>query len=90
MIWVHGLHCTSTMLRSGPADNNQISGEGIFTLNAMGNYVHAPGKFVAVVGVNDLVVVETEDALLITTRAQAQDVGKVVKHLDEKKLHKLV
>jgi mannose-1-phosphate guanylyltransferase len=73
-----------------PADNNQISGEGIFTLNAMGNYIHAPGKFVAVVGVNDLVVVETDDALLITTRAQAQDVGKVVKHLDERKLHKLV
>ena len=43
-----------------PADNNQISGEGIFTLNAVGNYVHAPGKFVAVVGVSDLVVVETE------------------------------
>ena len=42
------------------------------------------------VGVNDLVVVETEDALLITTREQAQDVGKVVKYLDEKKLHKLV
>ena len=39
---------------------------------------------------NDLVVVETEDALLITTRQHAQDVGKVVKHLDEKKLHKLV
>ena len=44
----------------------------------------------AVVGVNNLVVVETEDALLITTREQAQDVGKVVKYLDEKKLHKLV
>ena len=41
-----------------------------------GNYIHAPGKFVAAVGVNDLVVVETEDALLITTREQAQDVGK--------------
>ena len=31
-------------------------------------------------------VVETEDALLITTRDQAQDVGKVVKYLDEKKI----
>ena len=40
-------------------------------------------------GVNDLVVVETPDALLITTRQNAQDVGKVVKYLDEKKLHKL-
>jgi mannose-1-phosphate guanylyltransferase len=73
-----------------PVGGNLILGEGVFTLNASGNYIHAPGKFVAVVGVNDLVVVETEDALLITTRDQAQDVGKVVKHLDEKKLHKLV
>jgi hypothetical protein len=37
-----------------------------------------------------LVVVETEDALLITTREQAQDVGKVVKYLDEQKMSKLV
>ena len=44
-------------------------------LNARGNYVHAPGKFVAAVGVNDLVVVETPDALLITTLQHAQDVG---------------
>jgi mannose-1-phosphate guanylyltransferase len=70
-------------------DGNLISAQGIFTLNASGNYVHAPGKFVAVVGINDAVVVETEDALLVTTRANAQDVGKVVKHLDEKKLKKL-
>lgn len=73
-----------------PAHGNLISGEGIFTLNASGNYVHAPGKFVAVVGVNDIVVVETDDALLVTTRENAQDVGKVVKHLDEKNLKKLV
>jgi mannose-1-phosphate guanylyltransferase len=71
-------------------DGNLISAQGIFTLNASGNYVHAPGKFVAVVGVNDIVVVETEDALLITTREHSQEVGKVVKHLDEKKLKKLV
>jgi mannose-1-phosphate guanylyltransferase len=76
--------------RRQPPDNNLISAEGIFTLNAEGNYIHAPGKFVAAVGVNNLVVVETDDALLITTRERAQDVGKVVKHLDEKKLHKLV
>jgi hypothetical protein len=34
--------------------------------------------------------VETEDALLVTTRAHAQDVGKIVKYLDEKKMKKLV
>jgi mannose-1-phosphate guanylyltransferase len=73
-----------------PAHDNLIASNGIFTLNSEGNYVHAPGKFVAVVGVTNLVVVETGDALLITTRENAQDVGKVVKYLDEKKLHKLV
>ena len=76
--------------KSQPSDGNLISGEGTFTLNAEGNYIHAPGKFVAAVGVNNLVVVETDDALLITTREQAQDVGKVVKYLDEKRLHRLV
>ena len=72
-----------------PQDGNLVSGEGAFTLNAKDNYIHAPGKFVAALGVNDLVVVETDDALLITTRQQAQDVGKIVKYLDEKKLNKL-
>ncbi len=76
--------------KSSPPEGNLINGAGIFVLNAHGNYIHAPGKFVAAMGVSDLVVVETEDALLITTRQHAQDVGKVVKHLDEKKLHKLV
>jgi mannose-1-phosphate guanylyltransferase len=72
-----------------PANGNLISG-AFFTLNATGNYILAPGKFVAAVGVNDLVVVETDDALLITTREHAQDVGKIVKYLDEKKLRNLV
>jgi mannose-1-phosphate guanylyltransferase len=71
-------------------DGNMISSDGSFVLNSQGNYVHAPGKFVATVGVNDLVVVETEDALLITTRERSQDVGKVVKYLDEKQLERLV
>jgi mannose-1-phosphate guanylyltransferase len=73
-----------------PRENNLIACSGHFVLNAQGNYVHAPGKFVAAVGVSDLVVVDTEDALLITTRQRAQDVGKIVKYLDEKKLLKLV
>ena len=70
-------------------DGNIIHGTGEYIISSKGNYVHAPNKFVAVVGVRDLVIVDTTDALLITTREQAQDVGKVVKHLDERKLHKL-
>jgi mannose-1-phosphate guanylyltransferase len=72
-----------------PESSNVISAEKKFELDATGNFVHS-SKFVAVVGVHDLVVVETEDALLITTRDKAQDVGKVVKYLDNEKLDKLV
>jgi mannose-1-phosphate guanylyltransferase len=69
---------------------NVIQAENSFALNAEGNYIYSPKKFVAVVGVKGLVVVETGDALLVTSREHAQDVGKVVKYLDEKKLSKLV
>ncbi len=72
------------------SDGNVIEGAGSYALDASGNYIYAPRKFVAAVGVKNLVVVETDDALLVTTREHSQDVGKVVKHLDEKKLTKLL
>jgi mannose-1-phosphate guanylyltransferase len=58
-----------------------VEGAGSVAIDAARNYVYAPGKMVAMVGVSDLVVVETEDALLITTRERSQDVGKVVAEL---------
>ncbi len=60
---------------------NVVEAENNVQFDSTGNYVYAPSKMVALVGVEDLVVVETEDALLITTRAGSQDVGKVVKEL---------
>jgi len=75
--------------KSNPVDRNVIRSVGSFSLDGGGNYIHVPGKFVATVGVSDLVVVETKDALLITTRERAQDVGKIVNYLDENNLTKL-
>ena len=69
---------------------NVLESKGSYSNDASGNYVHAPKKFVATIGVKNMVVVETDDALLITTREHSQDVGKIVKHLQEKKLHKLL
>ena len=69
---------------------NVLRAEKSFAMESAGNFVHAPKKFVAMVGVQDLVVVDTDDALLITTREHSQDVGKIVKHLDDKKLEKLL
>jgi mannose-1-phosphate guanylyltransferase len=54
-------------------------------LDAQGNFLYSPKKFVAAIGVRDLVVVETADALLICPRNRAQDVGKIVKWLEENK-----
>jgi len=52
-------------------------------LESSGNYVSVDGKMVALVGVKDLVVVETGDALLIADRRSAQKVGEVVKILEK-------
>lgn len=69
---------------------NVVEGKDAYAMNATGNYIYAPDKFVAAVGVSNLVVVETEDAILITTREHSQDVGKIVKYLNDKKLTELV
>ena len=63
------------------ARGNVSESAGSLALDARDNYVYSPNKFVALVGVKDLVVVETDDAVLITTRHHSQDVGKIVKEL---------
>jgi len=65
----------------GDGDGNVAESEGHLALEAMNNYVYSPRKFVALVGVQNLVIVDTEDALLIVNRDHSQDVGKVVKEL---------
>jgi mannose-1-phosphate guanylyltransferase len=84
------LHQHRKTIGVADADGNVLVAAGSYTLESHGNFVHAPGKFVSVVGVDDLVVVETADALLITTRSRSQDVGKIVQHLSAKKKIKLV
>ena len=63
-------------------DSNVLDGPtNLVTIESKGNYVYAPGKMVALLGVEGLVVVETDDALLITTRERSQDVSKIVRQL---------
>jgi mannose-1-phosphate guanylyltransferase len=68
---------------------NVFEGEP-FTLDAEGNFLSSPKKFVAAIGIRDLIVVETDDALLLCRRERAQDVGKVVKWLEEKRRDELL
>jgi mannose-1-phosphate guanylyltransferase len=64
-------------------DGNVVQAESDVVIGSKGNYVFAPGLAVALVGVDNLVIVQTADALLITTREKCQDVGKVVKTLSD-------
>ena len=59
-------------------------------IDAHGNFLWSPKKFVAAIGIRDLVVVETEDALLLCPRERAQDVGKIVKWLETEKQSSLL
>ena len=67
-----------------------VSTGRVLALDAAGNLIWSPSKFVAALGVSDLVVVETSDALLICSRERAQDVGRVVKWLEQHRLQKLL
>jgi mannose-1-phosphate guanylyltransferase len=58
--------------------------------SSSGNYVDAGGKLVALLGVKDLIVVDTPDALLIADRACAQKVGELVKILEKGKREDLL
>ena len=72
------------------AHENVSETAGFLTVDAQRNYAYSPKKFVALVGVHDLVVVETDDAILVTTRHHSQDVGKVVKELAAKGKKELI
>jgi mannose-1-phosphate guanylyltransferase len=59
--------------------------EGLINVNSRNSLVYSPKKLVALVEVTDLIVVETEDALLICKRGASQEVKKVVETLEEEK-----
>jgi mannose-1-phosphate guanylyltransferase len=71
-----------TRLR-GDGEGNVSETEGHLAIDAVNNYIFSPRKFVALVGVENLVIVDTEDALLIAHRDHSQDVGKIVKELGQ-------
>jgi mannose-1-phosphate guanylyltransferase len=65
----------------GDGEGNVTECKGHMAIDAGNNYIFSPKKFVALVGVENLVIVDTEDALLIAHRDHSQDVGKIVKEL---------
>jgi len=69
--------------------NNVLRSEALL-LDSTGLLVDVPGKLVAGIGLHDLVVVETDDALLIVRRDQAQQVSEIVKRLEQARREELL
>jgi mannose-1-phosphate guanylyltransferase/mannose-6-phosphate isomerase len=58
-----------------------VSRGDVYLDGVSGSLVRAESRMVAAIGVEDLVIVETPDAVLVADRGRAQDVKKVVEHL---------
>jgi len=73
---------------------NVTSGDTLIS-NSKNSLVHASSRLVSAVGVENLIIVETADAVLVADRANSQDVKYIVSQLDaqkreEKSLHRKV
>ena len=66
---------------------NVVRGD-VIPLDTSDCLIYSPQKMVTLIGVEDLIVVETDDSLLICRRGASQDVKKVVEHLEEKGMKK--
>ena len=62
----------------------------VHSVESSGNFIDAGKKLVALLGVKDLIVVDTPDALLIADRSRAQEVGDIVKALEKQNRQDLI
>ena len=76
-------------LTPADADGNRVEGKGI-TLHARNTFVHAPGRTVVALGTQDLLIVDTSDALLVVHRDHAEGVKEVVSLLEKGQLTEAV
>lgn len=70
-------------------DGNVLKGD-VFSQATRNSYVHADSRLVATVGVEDLVIVETKDAVLVAHKDRVQDVKKIVEQLNADGRHEHV
>lgn len=62
------------------AEQNVVSGD-VFLENTHNSFIKSDDKFIATIGVDNLIVVSTKDAVLVVDKNQVQDVKKVVEYL---------
>jgi len=76
-------------------DNGNVTRGDILLTNSKDSLIHANSRLVGVVGIENLIVIETADAVLIADRKNSQDIKSIVSELelqkrDEKNLHRKV
>ncbi|OLF73717.1 mannose-1-phosphate guanyltransferase [Pseudoalteromonas haloplanktis] len=86
----------SSLWEVSAKDNNKnvIKGD-VISVDSTNNYIYAENKLVSTVGVDNLVIIETKDAILVADKDQVQNVKTIVKKLKdagrtEHKLHREV
>ncbi len=86
----------SSLWEHGEKDGhgNAIRGD-VITTDTENSIVHAESRLVATVGISDLVIVETQDAILVADRVKAQEVKQIVDKLaldrrEEENFHRIV
>jgi mannose-1-phosphate guanylyltransferase len=70
--------------------NRNAARSELLCADSTGNYVDCGHKLVALLGVNDLIIVDTPDALLVADRSKAQQVGDIVKLLEKNNREELL
>jgi mannose-1-phosphate guanylyltransferase len=74
----------ATLLDAAGATPTVLGDETLVrAIDSSGLVVPGSGRTIAVIGLDDIVIVDTPDALLVTTRARAQDVKNIVSSLKE-------
>ena len=76
--------------RATPAPMRRGPGRLVSAADSSGNYIDCGRKLVALLGVKNLIVVDTPDALLVADRSRAQQVGDIVKLLEKNRREELL
>jgi mannose-1-phosphate guanylyltransferase len=71
------------------SEGNSSVGD-VLTKYSKNSYIFSPEKFTAVIGLKDVVVIDTKDALLVCHRDNVQDVRDAVEHLKKNKRDELI
>ncbi|MFR0779312.1 MAG: mannose-1-phosphate guanylyltransferase/mannose-6-phosphate isomerase [Zhenhengia sp.] len=62
-------------------ENGNVVEGNVITVNSNNSIIQGQGKMIATVGVDNLIIVDTEDAILICNKSNAQDIKKIVDNL---------